>query len=148
MVPQGEAKSATGQSLPMITITADQIKQHHVTQTEANQYDAVTTYWYDTQTAKRMAVQIGEGRVYMPRHTYVDEATAINAAKAKLHQFKRSSLQLSLTLIGNPNLMAEGKMNVTGLRSPISGSWVIERVVHQINDQGFTSRFDAVPPKD
>ena len=148
MVPQGEAKSVTGQSLPMITTTADQIKQHHVTQTEVSQYDAVTTYWHDTQTAKREAVQIGEGRVFMSRHTYVDEATATNAAKAKLHQFKRSSLQLSLTLIGNPNLMAEGKINVTGLRSPINGSWVIERVVHQINDQGFTSRIDALPPKD
>jgi len=148
MVPRGEAKSATGQSLPMITITADRIQQHHVTQTETNQYDAVTTYWHDTQTAKRMAVKIGEGRVFMSRHTYADETTAKNAAKAKLHQFKRSSLQLSLTLIGNPNLMAEGKINVTGLRSPINGSWVIECVVHQINDQGFTSRIDAVPPKD
>ena len=148
MVPQGEAKSATGQSLPMITITADQIKQHHVIQNEASQYDAVITYWHDTQTAKREEVQIGEGRVFMSRHTYADETTALNAAKAKLHQFKRSSLQLSLTLIGNPNLMAEGKINVTGLREPINGSWVIERVVHQIDDQGFTSRIDAVPPKD
>ena len=148
MVQQGEANSATGQPLPLMTITADQIKQHHVTQAEANQYDAVTTYWHETKTAKRMAVQIGEGRVYMSRHTYVDEATATNAAKAKLHQFKRSSLQLSLTLIGNPNFMAEGKINVAGLRSPINGSWVIERVVHLINDQGFTSRIDAVPPKD
>ena len=148
MVPQGEAKSATGQSLPMITITADQIQQHHVTQTKANQYDAVITYWHDTQTAKRVAVKIGEGRVFMSRHTYTDKASAVNAAKAKLHQFKRRSLQLSLTLIGNPNLMAEGKINVTGLRSPINGSWVIERVVHQINDQGFTSRIDALPPKD
>ena len=148
MVPQGEAKSATAQSLPLMTITADQIKQHHVTQAEANQYDAVITYWHDTQTAKRMAVQIGEGRVFMSRHTYANKASAVNAATAKLHQFKRSSLQLSLTLIGNPNLMAEGKINVTGLRSPINGSWVIERVVHQINDQGFTSRIDAVPPKD
>ena len=148
MVPRGEAKSATGQSLPLMTITADQIKQHHVTQTEARQYDAVVTYWHDTQTAKREAVQVGEGRVFMSRHTYADETTARSAAKAKLHQFKRSSLQLSLTLIGNPNLMAEGKINVTGLRHPINGSWVIERVVHQINDQGFTSRIDAVPPKD
>ncbi len=148
MVPQGEAKSVTGQSLPMITITVDQIKQHHVTLTEANQYDAVTTYWHDIQTAKRMVVQIGEGRVFMSRHTYADETTAKNAAKAKLHQFKRSSLQLSLTLIGNPNLMAESKINLTGLRDPINGSWVIVRVVHQINDQGFTSRIDAVPPKD
>jgi len=148
MVPRGEAKSATGQSFPLLTITADQIKQHHVTQTEARQYDAVITYWHDTQTAKREAVQVGEGRVFMSRHTYADETTARSAAKAKLQQFKRSLLQLSLTLIGNPNLMAEGKINVTGLRDPINGSWVIERVVHQINDQGFTSRIDAVPPKD
>ena len=148
MVPRGEAKSATGQSLPLITVTADQIKQHHVTQTEARQYDAVIAYWHNTQTAKRAAVQVGEGRVFISRHTYADETTARSSAKAKLQQFKRSLLQLSLTLIGNPNLMAEGKINVTGLRDPINGSWVIERVVHQINDQGFTSGIDAVPPKD
>lgn len=59
---------------------------------------------------------------------------------------KTGNATLSLTLIGNPALQAEGKIQLTGLRDPVGGEWLLQRVEHQLDGRGFVTRIEAETP--
>ncbi|KYZ84546.1 hypothetical protein A3Q32_21865 [Alcanivorax sp. KX64203] len=71
---------------------------------------------------------------------------ATRAASAKLESLRRGNATLSLTLIGNPALQAEGKIRLTGLRDPVDGEWLLQRVEHQFDGRGFVTRIEAETP--
>ena len=147
-VPRGEAKTATQKHLPIITINPSDIIQHRCLQTERSRYQAVCAHWHDVATAETQAIFVGKDKpVYVLRHTYATKEEAQHAAKAKLAALQRGTATLSLTLLGNPKLQAEGKINVLGLRKPIAGEWLIEQAKHQLSSQGFITILKAVPPK-
>lgn len=146
-VPKGDAQSATGKDLPVIDIPINQISRYRFTQAERSRYQSVTASWHDNNAAEKQSVTLGSGEpVFSLRHTYATEANAKRAAKAKLNALIRGSATLSLTLLGNPNLQAEGKINVTGIRSPINGEWVITRVEHQLDNSGSITTVEAELP--
>ena len=147
-VPRGEAKTATQTHLPIITINPSDIIQHRFLQTERSRYQAVCAHWHDITQAETQTVFVGKDKpVYVLRHPYATKEEAQHAAKAKLAALQRGTATLSLTLLGNPQLQAEGKINVLGLRKPIAGEWLIEQVKHQLNTEGFVTHLKTVPPK-
>lgn len=75
-----------------------------------------------------------------------DAEAATRAATAKLESLRRGNATLSLTLIGNPALQAEGKIRLTGLRDPVGGEWLLQRVEHQLDGRGFVTRIEAETP--
>jgi hypothetical protein len=49
----------------------------------------------------------------------------------------------TVTLLGRPELQAEGKLRIAGIRDPVDGEWVINRVEHQLDSSGLQTRCDA-----
>ena len=147
-VNRGEVQSVSGRDLSTVTIQPNQILQHRMTQADRGRYQSVRSYWHDTDTATRISVLTGEGEpVYTLRASYPDATQASNAAEAKLQRLQRGEATLSLTVIGNPSLQAEGQINIQGLRAPINGLWLLQRVNHQLDaNQGFTTQVEAVVP--
>jgi phage protein D len=43
-------------------------------------------------------------------------------------------------------LQAEGKLRIAGIRDPVDGEWVINRVEHQLDSSGLQTRCDAEVP--
>ncbi len=118
-----------------------------MTQAERGKYKSVRSYWHDTESAKKVSVMVGEGKpVFSIRHTYVNSQEAIQAASAKLESLKRGTGTLSLTIVGNPDIQAEGKVMISGIRDPVDGEWLVQRVEHQFDRQGFITRCDAEIP--
>jgi phage protein D len=147
-VGKGEAKTATGQILPITTIPKTSIIHHRFTQAQRNQYQAVQAYWYDSTTAQTIAVEVGEGQpIYTLRHPYPNADEAQRAATSKLDALQRGAAQLSLTVLGNPVLRAESKIALSDIRSPIDGEWLIQRIEHTFDQNGFISRLEAEAPK-
>ena len=145
---RGEAKSISGKILPTIEIIASQVVRHRVTQADRGKYVAVITHWHDSMKAERVPVRVGKGKpVYTLRHTYSDTEQATRAAQAKLEALQRGTGTLSLTLVGNSELMAEGKLGLKGIRDQVNGEWLIQRVEHQLDNQGFMTRIEAETPK-
>lgn len=145
---RGEAKSISGQELPTIQVVAHQIQRHQMTQADRGKYAAVLTHWHDPMKAERMPVKVGQGDpVYTLRHTYPDSDQATRAAQAKLEALQRGTGTLSLTLMGNSDLMAEAKLELRGIRDRVDGEWLIQRVEHQFDNQGFVTRIEAETPK-
>lgn len=146
-VVKGEAKAASGRQLPAITVAPAQILQHRMTQADRGKYAAVRTFWHNVSTADRVAVLTGSGEpIYTIRQSYPDAAQAADAGMAKLQALQRGTATLSLTLIGNTAVQAEGELVLSGLRETINGSWLIKRVEHQLDTSGFSTRLDADIP--
>ena len=147
-VTKGEAKTATGQALPVTPIPKTSIIRHRFTQAQRNQYQAVRAYWYDAAMANTITVEVGEGQpVYSLRHHYPNADEAQRAATSKLDALQRGAAQLSLTVLGNPSLRAESKIQLSNVRPPIDGEWLIQRVEHTFDQNGFVSRLEAEAPK-
>ena len=145
---RGESKSISGKDLPTVQILNSQIQRHQMTQADRGKYAAVQTHWHDPMKAKRVSVKVGQGEpVYTLRHTYPDSEQAARAALAKLEALQRGTGTLSLTLIGNSDLMAEAKLELKGIRDRVDGGWLIQRVEHQFDNQGFVTRIEAETPK-
>lgn len=143
-VPKGEAKTVTGNAMPTIHIVKKHIIRHRMTQAERSKYQAVRAYWYAVEIGEKVAVMVGEGSpAYTLRHDYPNAEAATHAANAKLRSLKRGTATLSLTLLGNPELQAEGKLSISGVRDPIDGEWVVHRVEYELNQQGLSTRCDA-----
>ena len=148
-VPRGEAKSATGKTLPDISIDPQQLSDYRVTLADRGRYQAVVAKWHNTDTGEHLEVKVGAGQPsYTLRHTCPDADTAIAAAKAKLEALNRGQSSARLTLTpGNPQMAAETKLTLSGFRDGIDGDWVATEVDHQLNNSGYTTRVLAETPR-
>jgi phage protein D len=148
-VPRGEGKSATGKTIPALTINRNQTNDHRVTLADRGQYQAVLAHWHNTDTGVRMPVRVGDGNpVYTLRHTYPDADTAQIAAQSKLDELRRGLGTANLTLKqGKPLLMAGAKLALSGFMTGVDGDWVVTQVDHEISDSGYSTRVEMETPK-
>lgn len=148
-VPKGEARSATGKAIPAVTISRNQTSEHRITMADRGRYKAVLAHWHNIATGRRTAVRVGEGKpVYILRHSYPDADTARAAAQGKRDALSRGLKTVSLTLKhGNPLLLAEVKLTLSGFRTGVDGDWVATQVDHELSDSGYHTRVEAETPK-
>jgi len=91
-VPEGEAKTASGKSIPAISLSRDQLTKWRFAYTDRDRYQAVIAHWHNMNTGEKELVQIGVESaepVFTLRDQYPDADAAIVAAKAKLKALKR-----------------------------------------------------------
>ena len=144
---EGDSKAVSGKNLPIINLNKKNVIQHRLTQAERGKYKTVIAHWHDTQAAKKIPITAGEGKPsFTIRYDYSDAEEARRAAEAKLKALNRGSATLSLTLIGDTRLQAEGVLQLDNFREPINSEWLIKHVEHQLNNSGFTTRLDAETP--
>ncbi|WP_086930763.1 phage late control D family protein [Agarilytica rhodophyticola] len=147
IVVEGDSKAISGKNLPIINLNRENVIQHRLTQAERGKYKTVIAHWHDTQAAQKIPVTAGEGNpAFTIRHDYADAEEARRAAEAKLNALNRGSATLSLTLIGDTRLQAEGVLQLDNFREPLNSDWLIKHVEHQLNNSGFTTRLDAEAP--
>lgn len=146
-VTRGSGKSASGQALPVLTLTREEITSWRASLPERGRYKSVTATYHDKGRASQMSVTVGEGVPTLTlRHTYASKATAIKAAKGRLTAISRGQATLSLTLPGRPELSAEGQIRMTGIRPGVDGLWSITEVSHTLNHQGYVMQIEAEVP--
>ncbi|ACR70292.1 phage late control D family protein [Edwardsiella ictaluri] len=150
LMPTGAGKSASGQPLPVVTITRADGDSHRFSIADREAYTGVTAYWLDTRKAKKRAskvnreqgdnvesgVMVGkEGNIKVLRHTYASKQNAWRAAKSALMQLQRGAATFSLSLArGRPDLFSELPVQVKGFKAEIdSTAWVITRCVHSLD---------------
>lgn len=148
-VPKGQAKTATGRTIPAVAISRNQASSYRVTLADRGKYQAVQAYWHDTADGIRKSVQVGNGEpVFSLRHNYPDAERATAAATAKLDALNRGVATASLTFDeGNPALAAEARLTLSAFRKGLNGDWIATEVSHNLSDDGFSTRADAEVPK-
>jgi hypothetical protein len=148
-VPPGEAKSASGRELPTVALSARRISAWDVTLAERGKYPAVTARWHDAATAMEQVVTVGEGEpVFSIGRRYPDQAAAKSAARARLESFARGLATLRLSCPGDPLIVAESRLMLSGVRPGVDGAWSVTRVVHRLDGGGYRCEIEAETPKE
>ncbi|UAA38228.1 late control protein [Paraneptunicella aestuarii] len=143
-ITKGEAKSASGKTLPQIFISPSDVSSWSVSIVERGNFNSVVATYYDTALAKEVEVPAGKEKpVYSFSKKFKDEAEAKQAANSQLKAFQRGKKKLSLQLPGHPSLMAEAKLTLSGFRDGVNGDWVAESVTHTLGEQGYTASIQA-----
>lgn len=147
-VTKGESKSVSGQLIPPVHLNVSDLISYRMTHADRGKYQSVRSYWQNTDAAELVEIHVGEGKpTYTLRKPSPTIEQATQKAIAKLNALTRGTATLSLSLVGNPNLRAEGRITVSGIRSPVDGEWVMTRVEHALDSSGFVTRVEAEVPK-
>lgn len=146
---KGEGKTASG--IPMIPrpITRSGALSWSMTLATRGNFKAVEAHWHDEATGKKETVTAGEGSpVKRLRHTHSTKKEAEGAAQGKLGELKRGDHTLSIKMVGDPLVAAEGQIAPLGFRVGLSGLWSITSARHEISGGGFTTSIKNEKPKE
>lgn len=151
-VPRGEAKSASGNAIPSVTLEEAEVTSWSVRAPDRGKYKSVKAYWINAQSQEREFVTAGEGKpVFSLRHGYGDAEEAEGAAAAKLAALARSASTMTLSLPGNAGLAAEGRVTFNTKDTLANGDWIVTRAEHELlggSGGGFNTRLDLETPKE
>ena len=108
-------------------------------------FGKVIAKWHNFATGKEENVFAGTGDpAYTMRYKFVSADRALEAAKAKLAEFKRGAENLNFSVQGNTSLSAENKIIITGIKYLKNKNWIITSVNHSLSDQGFVTQVTAI----
>lgn len=116
-------------------------KRKTVTTTEPEVVDTTTP----KAVVKQNELLIGsDENVKHLRYIYATQKYAERAAKTAWQRLQRSVAEFSITLaMGRPELITELPITVKGFKPQIDeGSWLSTKVIHNINDNGYTSQLE------
>lgn len=144
---RGEGKTASGEELPTITLTATDCTAFRLTSQKRENAGTVVAYYQATKKASRFEVKVGEGEpVKRIGKYYQTQEMALDAAKAELSKRQRDQVTVSVSLPGDPSIAAECKLVLVGFRAGIDGEWLITKADHRLDDNGYSCDIEATKP--
>lgn len=146
-------RSASGQALGGVTITAQEIVKWSVEWSLRDDHEQIGAQFADDKEGGLKTVTVpkeggaASGPTFTLRQNYPDKAAAETAAAAESAARNRARGDLSLTIIGRPTVGAESPITVVGVTQGISGKWIGTEVTHILmpND-GFITEIQCEPP--
>jgi phage protein D len=138
---RAEAKTTKGNDIPHFTILKSDCSTWAFRISNRSRFQSVVTTWHNPATGQPVEVGAGVGEpVYRAQAVYPNAQTAQAAASSYLRNFRRSGTEFTLTMPGQPYLMAEGRAILRGFRSELDeGEWKITRVEHRLSRQGYNT---------
>lgn len=148
-VKTGEGKAADGRALPVFTVHRSQMASASWQLTGRGKYGRVVAEWSKRGTGRVEKVTAGnEKPEHILRTRYATQAEAQRAVDAALAKSKRNSGTLSVELGGYwGDLMAEGLIDVSGIKPELTGRWLVKTVTHRLSST-LTTSFEAVRDND
>lgn len=142
---KGTSISISGKELPTIKLSSKDISDWKIRISDMEKFGKVISKWHNFATGKEEDVFSGNGDpAYTMRYKFVSQARALEAAKAKLGEFKRGAENLNFSTLGNPSLSAENKLTFSDIKYLKNKNWIITSVNHSLSDQGFTTGVSAI----
>lgn len=143
-LPKGRGKTASGNSLPTVTIRRSEGDQHHYEEPDReSNYSGVKTFQDDPETGQRKVFVTGkdDGQIKTLRDPFPTADEAQSAGVGELGRTQRAAASMDLTLArGRPDLMPEQPAKLEGWKPKICDwDWVIDEIEHRIDQQGYTS---------
>lgn len=147
LAKRGESKSVGGADLPTVTVTPPEVSRFRAVLSRRDASGTVVAYYHATKAGKRHEVQVGSGEPVQRLRMYHPTAEmALAAARAELDRRARKKFTVSLTLPGRADLVAEGRLVLDGFREGVAGEWVITRVEHRLDGNGYVCDVEAETP--
>lgn len=146
MVKRGDSLSASGEPLPVVYVSGSGVTSWSMREELRAGSGRVVATYRDVGAGSDREVEAGEGEpVKRLRNRFSTKAEAQSAADSEKARSERAGRQLSLGLVGDPDLIAEGRIVVSGLRSGVDGDWLVRRVVHSVDTSGYRTQVEGEP---
>lgn len=140
--PIGAGTTASGRTLPTLTLRRRDGDAHEFTRQKRDDVPGVAATWHDRKAGKRQTFTAGkvDGAKKLAR-VYPTEAAARTAANAAHAKAGREPVSMSLTVLGRPDIAPEQKAVLRGWKSAIDAiPWLVTEVSHSLGDRGFTTQ--------
>ncbi|MCX4027950.1 hypothetical protein H0A36_19605 [Endozoicomonas sp. SM1973] len=142
-VERGKTKTATGKQLSAITIS--KINKWNLKAPDRQYYKSVMAKYHSAEGGKTEHVKVGNGEpIYTIKMVYPTKEAAKASAKAKLSGLNDTEASLSITVVGNPELIAERPVIIQGVRTGVDGRWVVKQAKHSVSASGYTTSVDLI----
>lgn len=144
--PIGAGTTASGQPLPVASLTRADGDQHRYSVADRDTYSGVRAYWNDRKGARRKSVLAGQAdNARALRETYDSERTAREHAEAAWKRIQRGLAKFEYTLaLGRPDIYPEQQVTVAGFKPDINDQqWLVSRATHTLTGAaGFTTALE------
>jgi phage protein D len=150
-IAQGAGVSVQGRQLPAARLTVQEVSSYRATVKDRGRYSKVEAKYLDKATGTEKKVEapvpgasvplFGEKpAVYQDRKLYPTQEEALEAAKAMGVQLTSGLTTIDLTCAGRPDIFAERPLELSGFRSQMNASWVIQSVTHELSSRGYSTK--------
>ena len=144
-------KSVSGKQLPTKYIEASEVATYSCSFKETETGGATGTVyasWYDSKTAEYHLVHAGSGDPETElNEIFQSEKEARTAVQAKVKRVEKNNKTFRFSTEGRPDLFAEGPIILRGFPTKIPTTWIISKVEHTLNSNGFVSHVECVGGK-
>nr|WP_053518339.1 contractile injection system protein, VgrG/Pvc8 family [Pluralibacter gergoviae] len=162
LIYPGSGTTPQGASFSPVVITRSSGDRHSFELADRLSYTGVSARWLDTSKANKPLPQVkvsrkaGEddnpaeymagkiGNVYVMSTLFSSKEIATKAAQSLWRKFQANAASFSITLAnGRAELTPETPVRVSGFKEAIDQTpWVINKVTHTINSNGFITQLD------
>lgn len=144
--PRNLGKTVSGKDLPPIVLAKSDVTTYRLVLADRSDIGHVVAYWQDKAKARRAGETVGDktkpGKTLRKTYPTAEEARA--AAASELASLQRGRKNLDITLPGNPLVIAESPITLSGgWRDGFTGDYVAVRVEHRVGGGGYTTSFTA-----
>lgn len=138
--PKGLGETFNGRELPVIPIDRSQCDDAVISYEGRENFGSVEAKYKGYEDGKFETVRVGDGDpVFRLPKIYDDEPLARGAARAKLQDFRYAGVSFNITIEGDPFIIAEMYVELTGFDSEDNGRWLIQRASHSLSSSSFTT---------
>jgi Bacteriophage probable baseplate hub protein len=145
MVKRGESLTASGEPMPVVSLFRKDLTNWRLREQLRAVAGSVVATYRDVAGGADIECTAGEGDpVRRLRQRFPSQDAAQKAADSEFERAARAGRELSLSLVGDPSLVAEGRIVIGGVRSGVDGEWLVRRVVHSLeSSRGYSCQIEA-----
>jgi phage protein D len=153
-MPSGHGQAISGPQLPEVILTPDSTINWSLEFSKKEQVPSVVAKGYDIDNAEEFFESVGEedyseGDIgYSLRGLYPTREAAKTAAKAVYEKLTQKAYTFNAEIPGNPNVLAESNLKLSGFRQGIPTTWIISRSTHSLTSSGYRTSLEAMVPGD
>lgn len=148
----GDGRSISGRDLPIVAVDAADFKQdspYRYVSAGRPKQKGVRAKWWSVPLAEEQVAEAGTAPFSELRNrTFANKAAAQAAVNAELDRTNRGASTLSFAVIGNPDLVAEVRAQISGHNiEKINALWALRKAQHIYDSKGYVTRAESEVPK-
>lgn len=150
VVPRDGGKTATGKSLPVVTLTPRDLTDYRLTFPDRASFAKVKATAHDAKTGQQVVIELPNpdstaaqtGGEHVDRHTYPTPEAAKAAAQSRLDGLNRATASGSLSSIGRVDIAAETTVRLSGFKAGADGDYLVESVTRSYSGRGWVDSYE------
>lgn len=142
--------TASGKTLPAITIRRSDVSRYSFRLGDRSTHKSVKATHHNAKTGTLDVIELknddvpdGLPPVHTDRHIHPNKTAAVQAAKARLAAFNRSTAGVRLEMPGRVDLFAERQINAQGFKDGFDGEYLVDSLEQVFTQAGWSTTVEC-----